>query len=267
MDSEAKQDGQTEPGFRRARFRWRPLLLWLPGCLIVAGLVAKVAVMALPYAAPLILFPALVGLALGLLLTAIVRLAHLGHRPTVLAGAVVAVVAAVWAQHYLCYRAELARRQQAFATHPEAALAFADDSPKTLIDYLRKRAAAGRPLFGQGATVWLSWGLDAAIVMAATLIPVIVALKSPYCDRCRSWYRMTRAGALGDGDARRLLKLVGLRVPAGFRATAFRIQGCAAGCGPTLLEVFGQRPHGRSGSYHVWLDRALRDQVTHLLDR
>ena len=53
--------------------------------------------------APNLIFPLLIGCGLGLLLTAVARLAQVGHRATIWSGAVLAVAIAVAGQHYFSY--------------------------------------------------------------------------------------------------------------------------------------------------------------------
>ena len=270
MQTGPNQNGQAGPPTGAARFRWRGLLLWLPACLISAALAAKAAVVAQSYFAPLGFFPLLVGVALGAILVAFMRLAQVAHRPTVLAGTVLAALLAAAGQHYLCYRTALTHIQQKLDEHPEARLAFADALddrvPDDFADYLRSQAAAGRDHFGRGLTVWLSWALDAVLLLAATLAVVVTSMRMPYCDRCRSWYRTTRAGDLDVAIASRVAELAGIRLPRRIRSARFRLQACTGGCGPTALELFWVQTRGARSSQRVWLDTDQRNRISRVLD-
>jgi hypothetical protein len=69
---------------------------------ILGGVAAWVAVLAGAYFAPWPDLPVLAGVGL-VMLVAVLRFAQIGHRPTLLAGTVAAVVLAVAGQHYLHY--------------------------------------------------------------------------------------------------------------------------------------------------------------------
>ena len=266
MQPAAAENRPALASTRHARFHPAALAFWLPACLAAALLVAKAAVVAESYFAPLIFFPLLIGLVLGTTLVGVMRLAQLAHRPTVLAGAVLAGVLTILGQHYLSYRADLQRRQEKFDQHPGASLAFADQLPESFGGFLRRRAAAGRALFGQGLTVWLSWGLDAVLVLVAALAAVASALRLPYCEQCRSWYRVTRAGGLDVKRAEKLAVLAGCQPPPNRQLARFRLQNCTGGCGPTSLELFWQRAADRTTTQRAWIDAAQRGDLNRILD-
>lgn len=270
METQQTEHEAAIPPARGARFRWTAALLWLPVCLISGALVAKAAVVAMSYFNPLAFFPLVVGVVLGAILVAVMRLGQVAHRPTLLAGTLLAGVTAVGGQHYFCYRAALAHIRQTLDEHPGASRAFADvlddRIPSDFVDYLRKQAAAGRPVFGRGRTVWLSWGLDGVLLLAAALAVVATSMRLPYCDRCRSWYRTTRTGELDGGAAAEVAGLAGIRLPRHVRSTRYRLQACTGGCGPTALELHWERARGGRSSQRVWLDAQRRDQVSRIVD-
>ena len=160
--------------------------LWL----IVGGVVglaaAWLAQMEQSYFAPLVIFPLLVGVVVGAAMVGLMRILQVGHRPTIVLGTVLAVTVTVLGQHYLGYLA---------AYHwPSAALR----ALKPFDEFLRQQADRGRPLVGgliaHGWLAWVTWAVDGLLVLLAALVTLGPALRQPYCNRCRSWYRTVRAG-------------------------------------------------------------------------
>jgi hypothetical protein len=136
--------------------------------------------------------------------------------------------------------------------------------------YLRWRAARGFDLLGRrarGLAVWLIWGLDGLLVLAATVLLVAPALRQPYCNRCQSWFRTTRNGAIDVPVARRLAAAVHVPLPDEVASARYRLVTCRAGCGPTGFELRWQTRGGESSSARVWLDAAQRDQAVRSLDQ
>jgi hypothetical protein len=96
---------------------------------------------------------------------------------------------------------------------------------------------------------------------------VVPALARPYCDRCGSWFRTTRAGTIEPQTARRLAELVEADVPGPLQSARYRLRACRAGCGPTELRLVGFGPKGDASSVTVWLDPAGRSQIVQVLDQ
>ncbi len=284
MDTGSQQDSHAEPPAGRASFRWPIFLAWLLGSLLHGVAVAWLAVVAGTYFHPLIIFPLLVGVGLGAITVAAMRVAQVANRRTVLLGTALAALVAVAAQHYFTYQkawdhyhvaAQQAQSQsQALQKAPnEFAQRMMDRmpvAPGSFLDYMLAQSEEGRPIGSwraRGWMAWASWTLDGLLLAAAALALVAVSLRLPYCNRCRSWYRTTRAGPLDDATAERLAQLVGVPLRHDRRATRFRLQACTGGCGPTLLELLCERPRGGVSRRQAWLDAALRDRVTELLDQ
>ena len=84
--------------------RWmRDSLIWLPSCLFLGLLIARAAVDAQFYFAPLLVFPLLIGVLLGALLVLLMRMAQIGHRPTIIGGTLLAAGMAVLGIHFFTY--------------------------------------------------------------------------------------------------------------------------------------------------------------------
>ncbi len=98
-DSALKLSGPSGGG----PLSWPKLAIWLPGSLICGAIVARAAVDAQFYFAPLLIFPLLVGLGLGGLLIALMRIGQIGHRPTIIWGTILAVLLALFGQHFFSY--------------------------------------------------------------------------------------------------------------------------------------------------------------------
>jgi hypothetical protein len=252
------RDAATPAPERRGRFR----LVHLVAALVAAPVfgvftawLADVAQSDFGFA-PWLIFPSLVGVLIGGLIVGEARVAQIGHRPTILAAVVVAWGVAVVGQHYLGYRSYVRRVMS--QAEPALLQAFQEAMPGALSErlpsfpeYLRRQARAGRPFWGEqpitGWWVWASWGLDAAVALAAGLAVVLPAAAQPFCSRCRTWYRTIRAGRI-DGDAlRRLAELAAAGRPpiegdrpvggGEIRGAWFRVQNCLGGCGPARLQL------------------------------
>jgi hypothetical protein len=245
---------------------------WLLAAIGSAVILGWLATKAGSVFAPLLVYPAMTGLALGALLASGMRLLEAAHRASLLAGATAAALVLVGAQHYFSYldaqrvardqSAQLKIAEQAF---PELAARQAVKG-ESFAGFLRDSARHGVLIAGVelGATgVWTLWGLNAAITVAATLAVVAVALRRPFCDACGSWYRVSRSGQLDAEQVATITAAIGLLdCPA--RTARYRLWSCRSGCGPTGCELsWNERGLPRRTA---WLDRAARTAITAILD-
>lgn len=277
MARHEEQSAAGEGSPPAARFRWPVLAAWLPMCGILAAAVAWLAVVVAKHFAPLVIFPILVGLVLGVTLVGLARLMQVGNRTTVVLGTCLACMVAVVGQHYVCYHAdrELIRKQaesfhRAELKHPGLVVGTAPEPAQGVLDYLRRQADEGRPLLGsyvaRGPVAWTSWAADGLLVAAAALLVVLPAARQPYCSRCRSWFRTTRRGRIDAESARRLGSLLQIEFPDEVTSIDYRVVSCTAGCDPTGFEICWVGESGKSASVRVWLNADHRNQVTQALD-
>lgn len=258
------------PGWFRA---WS-CAYWLPGSVALGLAVAWIAMVIQVYFAPLVIFPLLVGVVLGGMMVGLVRLAHLGHRPTIVTGAVLAVLVAVVGQHYFGFRQALAHIDKKAlllrATVPELPKAEQAVPPEEFLDYLQWRACRGRPV-GQWVAhdgwAWFSWCVDVLLTAAATLVLVVTSARLPYCNGCRSWYQTIRSGRLDESVAHRLADLLAIAIPAEIRGIHYRLIACQSGCSPAGLSLFWEQTDKDGASGPHWLDPAQQRQVIEVLDR
>ncbi len=261
-----------------AKFDPRRLALWLPWCFVHGGVVAWVAVQVERFAAPVLLFSLLVGAVLGATLVGMMRLAHVGHRWTLLSGTVLAVSVAVVGQHYLNFqsarrevREEVDRYRLAKSAFGDIVLGEMPVPPAGFVDYMHWRTARGFGFLGhnaRGTLAWAIWACDALLVLAATVALVTPALRKPYCNRCYSWFSTTRRGPIDAGSARQLVDLAGVE-PLDIKEDAsagYRLLACSGGCGPTGFELRYEKSGGRSPLV-AWLDADERNQVVATLDK
>lgn len=163
---------------------WQRLVCWLPPALGLAVAIAWGSLQVEPYFALWLVFPALVGAALGAGLASLAHLCRLADLKLLITGTLAAVLLCVAMQHWIAYRqvVELFRQREAalLAKAPAAGvLALAAEQPPASVwQFLHDDAAAGRVLFGgwraQDAACWLSWGLDAMLVLAAALAMIML---------------------------------------------------------------------------------------------
>lgn len=280
MDTEGETSPDRSGPAGGGRFTWLRFAFWLVACLVLAVPVAWAAdvVQSDFKFAPLVIFPLLVGVGLGAIAVGLMRLGQVGNRPTILLGVVLAGALTVVGQHYLRYWDECERVQRqvdAFREvqlkYPKLVEGYQPKPPAHFAAYMQAQAKKGRDLeiggyVARGGVAWLTWVIDGLLLLAAALAMVIPAMRLPFCNRCRSWYRVTQSGRADGQTARRLAGLA--EVPPEDRpdSARYRLLSCNGGCGPTSFELSWQKPRGPSFSAQAWLDAARRDRITRVLD-
>ena len=111
----------------------------------------------------------------------------------------------------------------------------------------------------RGWAAWLSWAIDAALVVAAAVVVTLPALRVPYCNRCGSWFRTIRSGRIDAPAAQQLAAAVGVEEIEYARSHRYRLSTCLGGCGPTQLELSWEGRGGAVDLVRLWLDTAARD--------
>jgi hypothetical protein len=260
------------------RFAGPQALLWMLAAPALGVAVARLAVWAQNFWAPLLIFPLLVGCGLGLWLVGVMRLGQVGHRATIWSGAVLAATVAAAGQHYMSFldfkAALIAQKPQGFAledfqgTMPDAATDFSR--------FMQRQAVLGRPVTAEyrlrGAAAWASWAIDGLLTLLAAGTVVYLACRAPYCSVCRSWYRTTRAGPLPADRARRLAEAAALSIEGPLGSAQYRLSHCVGGCGPGRLELAGAPMYSwvggqqRTKVVEAWLSAAQRAEVARVLD-
>jgi hypothetical protein len=261
------------------RSRWiRDLLLWLPGSLMLGALTAWVAVDAQLYFAPLLLFPLLMGVLLGVLLVLLMRMAQIGHRPTIVVGTLLAAALAAGGMHYLTYlshcreiAAESANIDKARLFLPKDAARRIPSPPSNFFEYMQLQAAQERPIFPaysvHGGFAWLLWGVEALALTAATFVVMVPALFLPFCRRCHSWYRTYRSARFPPPLLGRLAVELKLEIPPRLRSGRCRLQACLGGCGPTRCELAWEGFEGQTSFPRLWLHHEQRNRVMFIFDQ
>jgi hypothetical protein len=264
----------AQPPAERGRFSWTGLLAAILAAPLFGLLWAWVAHVVEAYVAPIILFPILLGVFAGLSIVAVTRFAQIGHRPTIVLAAVLAGAVAAAGQHGLGYltayygpRASLGVET---ASHHEVIAALAREMTPSFSQYMLAQADRGRPLWAgyvaQGWVVWMSWTIDALLVIAAAVVVTLPAMQLPYCNRCGTWYRTVRSGKLDLHTATSLAELFGVEQIDRPRSPRYRLSACQNGCGPTRCELSWERGNGTVDLARVWLDPVARNQVATILD-
>ena len=261
---------------RRGRFVASQAVVWFLAAPLLGAAVARAAVWAEHVRAPLLIFPLVVGGGLGILLVAVMRLANIGHRPTLMAGAVLAATVAAAGQHYIHYRdyadaraAFLAQKQDdgLLGQFQEMMPAAAPNFP----DYMCRQARLGRAITADyslyGAAAWASWAVDGLLLIAAAVAMIYVFSRSPYCQVCRSWYRQVRGGRVDGDTAARLADAAAVTINQPVTAARYRLSHCASGCGPARLQLACDDGRGSTRHFEAWLAAADREVVGRVRDR
>ncbi|MGD0519364.1 MAG: hypothetical protein ABSA26_17645 [Thermoguttaceae bacterium] len=258
-------------------FSLRGLAIWLLGVLIFATLVARAAVDAQFYFAPLVIFPLLTGVGLGGLLLGLMRAGQIGHRPTIISGAVLAVLIASTGEHYFCY---LAARQtepkqpqladKARQVFPELLARGLQTPPESFLEYMCQQAERGRPLLfdyiARSWVAWLSWALDSLLVLAGVSAVLLPAMFLPFCGRCQTWYRAIRSAQIPASAVKQIGRIAGVDPVEHLKSGHCRLICCHSGCGPTGCELYWEDTTGDTFFARAWIDAAQRNLVMQVLD-
>jgi hypothetical protein len=277
MECSHSANPSQPPPAAGGRFAWTGLWLAILAAPLFGLIWAWVAVVLQAYVAPIILFPVLLGVFVGLSIVGLARFAQMGNRPTIFLAAVLAAAVAASVQHYFGYLAAEHGARPALdttmSTGQDLPALIRQVSPgfgqHSFREYMQAQAR-GRPLaFGltaRGWLAWLSWAIDGLLVVAGAVAVTIPALWVPYCNRCGTWYRTIRNGKIDLPTARRLADLLGVDGFDHARSPRFRLSTCQGGCGPTRCELSWEEPDGGVSLACVWLDAASRNQVAAILD-
>jgi hypothetical protein len=257
---------------------FRGLAIWLSGALIFGTMLARAAVDIQFYFAPLVIFPLLSGIVLGGLLACLMRVGQIGHRPTIIAGAVLAVAIASVGEHYFCYAA--ARKTEskqsqaldaALREFPELFAGHAPAQPENFVAYMREQADRGRPLlFGyiaRGWTAWASWTIDTLLILAGVSAVLAPAMFLPFCGRCRTWYRAMRSARIPADSVMLIGSIAGVDPVEHIKTGHCRLICCQSGCGTTGCELFWEDMNGDTYFARTWLHADQRNDVMQALDR
>jgi hypothetical protein len=229
--------------------------VWLFLALATAVALSRVAAAVEPRFAPWLLFPVLLGVVLGICLTWLLRWCECGHRPTAIIGAILAALLLVGAQHLWHYQRHfdaMAARKQQILQHGAKFAQIAGNLapvPPTFREFLDQEAARGRPLWPgrvvRGWGAWASWGLDGLLLGTAAVAIVALTTRRPYCNACRSWYRLVWEGPL---DPRRAtaVRVAGLLPDVECSDGRMFIWSCRGGCQPARVDL-GWRERSSAG--------------------
>jgi hypothetical protein len=251
------------------QFAWFGLVVAGLGGVGLGSLWAWWAVAGQGYLAPWLLFPLLIGAGVGVTMVGLVRMMQVGHRPTVLLAVLTAALLAAGLQHYVAY-VEWRRTEAVDPVSGKDLSQVVDQLRPGFVEYLQAQARHGRPLaFGYVAynsAVWLTWAVDALLVVFAAVAVAIPAMHTPYCNRCRSWYRVTRNGKIDLRTAQQIGQWVNVTLPDHTRSQRYRLSNCHSGCGPTCCELSWEEASGEVSLVQFWVDPTGRTQMGAILD-
>jgi hypothetical protein len=273
MECPANAVESLPPHAEEGQFSWLGLLLAIVVGPLFGLIWAWIAQVVQSYAAPLILFPLVWGIFSGLSVVVLMRFAQVGHRPTMLLAAVLAAATAGVGQHYFVYLASYSTAGRSLPTGSPGGpdlTALAQEMRPTFARYMQAQADRGRPLLGHyvatGWVAWLTWAIDLLLGLVGAVVVTIPAMRVPYCNRCRTWYRTVRGGKIDVSTALQLAELVGVEEIGQIRSPRYRLSACQGGCGPTRCELSWEEPDGAVDMVRAWLDAAGRSQVAAILD-
>ena len=259
----------------RGRFAWSGLAVAVVAAPAVGLVYAWIGAAVQPHFAPLVLFPVLAGVCVGLTIVGFVRFARVGNRPTILLAALMAALVAAGGQHYFNYLRHLSAWQAAASAAGDAhhlnSTENLQQAAPSFERYLVAQARRGRPLVGRliarGTAAWIGWVVDALLIVAAAVAVTLPAMRVPYCNRCGTWYRTVRGGRLDVITARHLAALLGVELIEGLHSPRYRLATCHGGCGPMRCLLSWEDTYDAVNLAQVWLDAEQRKRVTEILDR
>jgi hypothetical protein len=273
MDCPQNTAAVSQPPSSEGCFAWWGLVLAIAIAPLFGLVWAWMAEVAQAYFAPLILFPVLLGAFVGVSVVGLVRFAQVGHRPTIVLAAVLAALVAGLGQHGVSYLSAYYWKSQSVPSSNVAGLDVSmlmREMRPSFGQFMQAQARQGRPLMGdvvaQGGAAWLSWAIDAMLVVLGAVAVTLPAMRVPYCNRCGTWYRTVRAGKIDVPTARRLAELTGVEEVGDLHSPRYRLSACQNGCSPTRCELSWEGVDGAVDLAQVWLDAASRNQATAILD-
>ena len=265
------------------RFSLPRTALFLVGAAVLAvpvALLAEVLQTDLRFA-PLLLFPILTGIGLAALLIGLMRFGQVGHRPTLVAGTLLAAALVVVGQHYLIYvgaRNLIEEQAREYAKHVQTMKGSFPDlvappptPPVDFATYLQVEAAQGRPLWGDTRVcdgwAWASWGIDGLLLAAAALAMVVPAMRLPYCNGCQTWLRTIRSGRVPGPVVVRMAAVANVSVERHpVKTGRYRLLCCRRGCGLNGLDLVWEDEAGKVYSAEAWLRPKQRNQIMQIAD-
>jgi hypothetical protein len=241
---------------------------------------------------PLILFPLLLGVMLGVLLVVFMRMSQVHNGWLVYTVAILAVVLTILTQHWFLYLEAKQDMDQNLDMVRQMARQFPDEfhgnlpqPPANFWEYLQHDARQPRTIVVwnkeatfQGTRTWLLWGLNLAITLLTALLILHQGRNRPWCATCRSWYRTTRRGHLDRATTERLLAALQkfdseesetdstptkTKTPANDRYASFLICDCDGRCGRTELRIL-QIANSEVTNYYLPPDQ--RREIEAILD-
>ncbi|HEY4308563.1 MAG TPA: hypothetical protein VGN12_03835 [Pirellulales bacterium] len=243
--------------------------IWLTAAIGSAIVLSWLAVEAAAYFAPLVVFPTALGLALGGVVILVARVTDTAHRSSVLAGTLLAGAILALGQHYASYLS--ARAVESSATTALAAHAFPELQDRLnsrnagFVEFMRDSANHGMTLAGatlRPRGVWLFWIANALVTISTATIVTAIALRQSYCDRCGSWYRLTRHGRLDAEVAAAVGDCLGC-ANSPSETAQYEIRTCRGGCEPAGCTLLWKGAPGRRE--FAWLDRSALARVNSLI--
>jgi len=175
--------------------------------------------------APLGLHSLAIGLLLGGATVVALRVTNVASRWAVVVAIVIVAPATACFEHLVAYAHYRANYHRAIESDPRIALVAGDASrpfaPAPLIDYLRARADA------RSVRLWV---LDIVLLATGASLPLLIALRSPYCRPCRAWCRTVRSGPLTAEEVAGWRRQLAIDVPDGATDVRFHAAVCRAGC-------------------------------------
>jgi hypothetical protein len=160
--------GSTISGIRPMRTS----LAWLIPAVVVALAVARVSVWVQPHFAPVVLFPSLIGAALGALLCGLLQLARLRDWRMAVIGTILVAVLAAAAEHMFFY---LDRHNEQIRQALEAGIPEETFSRATFFEYMRGEAE-------QDDRKILLWIVNATATVVSAAAVVIWYERSRHVD-------------------------------------------------------------------------------------
>ncbi|MCX7427428.1 MAG: hypothetical protein NTW96_17580 [Planctomycetia bacterium] len=182
-DPREHHDGETvEAG---PSSRWG-LGLWVAACAAFGLPLAWVSTAIGQHYAPLLLFPFATGAVVGACLVGAMRVGQMHRRGIATLAAVLTGLVVVLGQHYFSYLSVCRRIDEEAATYLRARQIFGQDvqgslptKPAGLLAFLQHEATHGRELAtswgnytARGRLAWLSWAVDAVLVLLGAVVIV-----------------------------------------------------------------------------------------------
>ena len=232
---------------------WRFMLWFLLAAVIGIGVAWLSMTLQSAGVAPLVLSSLLVGAGCGGLFVLLSRWTCCGNKRAMFIASFFLGFLLASMQHVFAYQSYHSAFQDSIENNPKAALAKTlspEVGPSGFLAYMQAESR-------KSGYLWM-WSIDALIIMLSTASVVWLGNRTPYCNGCHRWYKLTREFGIPGRLFSSVQKITGTEIPSDATMTKYRWYHCLRGCESAKVTLSWVTAAGKADEQSVWLDAAHR---------